>query len=56
LYLNVAATIEGENGSVSSVTAIPIQVGGALRETQFNGEPGLDENGKAIISLPAKED
>jgi hypothetical protein len=56
LYLNVAASIEGESGSVSSVTAIPIQVGGALRETQVNGEPGLDENGEAIISLPAKED
>jgi hypothetical protein len=55
LYLNVAASIEGESGSVSSVTAIPIQVGGALRETQVNGEPGLDENGEAIISLPAKE-
>ena len=56
LYLNVAASIDGENGSVSSVTAIPIQVGGALRETQVNGEPGLDENGEAIISLPAQED
>jgi hypothetical protein len=56
LYLNVAASIEGENGSVSSVTAIPIQVGGASRETQFNGEPRLDENGETVISLPAKED
>jgi hypothetical protein len=55
LYLNVAASIEGENGSVSSVTAIPIQVGGALRETQFNGERSLDENGETVISLPAKE-
>ena len=56
LYLNVAASIQGENGSVSSVTAIPIQVGGAVRETQFNGELTLDENGESVISLPANED
>jgi hypothetical protein len=56
LYLNVAASIQGENGSVSSVTAIPIQVGGAARETQFNGDPKLDENGETVISLPANED
>jgi hypothetical protein len=56
LYLNVSAHIETENGSMSSVTAVPIQVGGALREVQSNGEPGVDANGDAVISLPAKED
>ena len=43
LYLNVSANIETESGWMSSVTAVPIQVGGALREVQSNGEPGVDE-------------
>lgn len=56
LYLNVSASIETNSGSVSSVSAIPLQVGGALREPQSNGEPGIDSNGEGIISLPARED
>lgn len=57
LYLNVAATIETDTGSMSSVTAIPIQVGPAApRELLENGERGTDENGEAIISLPAREE
>jgi hypothetical protein len=55
LYLNVSAQIETENGSLSSVTAIPIQVGSALRETLPNGERAVDEKGETVMSLPAKE-
>ena len=56
LYLNVSAQIETEDGSMSSVTAVPIQVGSAARELQANGELRTDENGETVISLPAKED
>ena len=56
LFLNVSATVETENGSMSSVTAIPIQVGTAIREPAPMGELGVDETGEAIIKLPAKED
>jgi hypothetical protein len=55
LYLNVSAQIETENGSMSSVTAIPIEVGGGRRESLPNGERSVDENGEAVMSLPAKE-
>ena len=55
LYLNVSAHIETDNGSMSSVTAIPIQVGGAVREALPNGERAVDENGESVMSLPAKE-
>jgi len=56
LFLNVSATIQTESGTMSTVTAIPIQVGAALREVQENGEVLSDENGELIRSLPAKED
>lgn len=55
LYLNVSATIEDEDGLLSSVTAIPIQVGAAPRELQENGELLRDEDGELIHSLPAAE-
>ncbi len=55
LYLNVAASIDTENGSLSTVTAIPIQVGEAPRSVQQNGVVGTDENEEAIRSLPAQE-
>ena len=55
LYLNVAASIDTENGSLSTVTAIPIQVGEAPRSVQQNGVAGMDENEEAIRSLPAQE-
>jgi hypothetical protein len=38
---------------MSTVTAIPIQVGEAPREIQENGTATTDENGEAIRSLPA---
>jgi hypothetical protein len=55
LFLNVSATVETEGGSMSTVTAIPIQVGSAPREIQENGEVMLDENGELVRSLPATE-
>ena len=57
LYLNVAAVFETESGSVSTVTAIPIQVGPAApRVILENGTVKTDENGQLIRTLPAKED
>jgi len=56
LYLNVSATIDGAEGAMSTVIAIPIQVGAAPREDQENGALIRDESGEAIHSLPAKED
>lgn len=56
LYLNVSATVETEDGSMSTVTAIPIQVGSAPREILENGEVTTDENGEPIRSLPATEE
>ncbi len=55
LYLNVSASVDTENGSISTVTAIPIQVGEAPRMFHENGTAGSDENGEAIRSLPAEE-
>lgn len=55
LYLNVAASVATGDGSVSTVTAIPIQVGEAPRNVQDNGVAGTDENDEAIRSLPAQE-
>jgi hypothetical protein len=49
LYLNVSADVETESGTLSTVTAIPIQVGGPpARVPQRNGTPGTDENGEPI--------
>ena len=56
LFLNVSVSIETEDGTMSSVTAIPIQVGAAIREAQNNGELLTDETGEQVRSLPAKED
>jgi len=55
IFLNVSATVESESGTISTVTAIPIQVGAVPREIQENGEMMLDENGELIRSLPASE-
>ena len=56
VFLNVSASIETESGSISTVTAIPVQVGRAVREIQQNGEVLTDENGELIRALPAGED
>ncbi|MDH3431455.1 MAG: hypothetical protein OEM60_12305 [Gammaproteobacteria bacterium] len=55
LFLNVSASIDTESGLLSSVTAIPIQVGAAPRVLQENGELLRDESGELIHSLPARE-
>jgi hypothetical protein len=55
-YLNVAVEFDTSDGSMSTVTAIPIQVGGDARELQENGIVTMDENGEPIRSLPARED
>jgi hypothetical protein len=51
LYLNIGASVETNNGSMSSMMAIPIQVGSGGRELQENGDVQLDENGEAIKVL-----
>jgi len=56
LFLNVAASVQGEDALLSSVTAIPIQVGAAPRVIQQNGDVMTDENGELIKSLPAVEE
>lgn len=55
LFLNVAASVEVEGGTVSTVAAIPVQVGAAPRQPAGNGTVTTDENGAAIHSLPADE-
>lgn len=55
LYLNVNIAVATAEGSVSTVTAVPIQVGNAPRPVEENGVLTTDENGEAIRSLPATE-
>lgn len=50
-YLNVGASFETEEGTRSTVTAIPIQVGSGGRELKENGEVQLDEDGEAVRVL-----
>ena len=51
LYLNVGASVETDDGSMSSMMAIPIQVGSGGRELEEQGEVQLDEDGEAIRVL-----
>ena len=51
LYLNVGASVETEEGSMSSMMAIPIQVGTGGRVLEENGEVQTDEEGEAIRVL-----
>ena len=55
LYLNISASVETSEGSMGTVTAIPIQVGDVPRVISENGTAGTDENGDAIRALPAQE-
>ena len=50
-YLNVSASFETKDGTRSTVTAIPLQVGSGTRELQENGEVQMDENGEAVKVL-----
>ncbi|MGI9237660.1 MAG: hypothetical protein ACR2QZ_09700 [Woeseiaceae bacterium] len=51
LYLNVGAAVETEEGSMSSMMAIPIQVGSGGRALEEQGEVQKDEEGDAIRVL-----
>jgi len=52
LYLNVATAVDTDDGSMSSVIAIPIQVGASTpREIEEHGEVQLDEDGEAVRIL-----
>lgn len=55
LYLNVAATVDTPEGSMSTVTAIPIQVGDVRREPVSNGVVTTDEDGNAVRVLGGEE-
>ena len=55
LFLNVSASVETDGGTVSTVTAIPIQVGPAVRQQQENGTVTADENGEAIRVLSGED-
>ena len=50
-YLNVAASYETENGTMSTITAIPIQVGAGMRELEEHGEVQVDEDGESVRVL-----
>jgi len=54
LFLNVSASVETDGGKVSTVTAIPIQVGPAVRQ-QEKGTLTTDENGEAIRVLSGED-
>lgn len=51
LYLNVGTSVETGEGSMSTMMAIPIQVGAGGRTVEEQGELQLDENGEAIRVL-----
>jgi hypothetical protein len=50
-YLNVTASYETENGTMSTITAIPIQVGTGTRELEEHGEVQIDGDGDAVRVL-----
>lgn len=56
LFLNVAATVETAEGSMSTVTAIPIQVGDSRRELGENGRIEAGENGDSVRVLQGSGD
>lgn len=51
LYFNVSASVETEQGSISSVIAIPIHVGAVSTAPVEHGEIEVDENDKPIRVL-----
>ncbi len=55
LFLNVAAEVETDGGTISTVTAVPIRVGAAPAGAGENGTVTTDENGERIRVLPADE-
>jgi len=55
LYLNVGASYDTEDGSESTVIAIPIQVGAGEREMEEHGELATDEEGESVRVLTSEE-
>ena len=51
MYLNVAASIDSDDGAQSSIMAIPIQVGEGGRQIEEQGDVQLDEDDEAIRVL-----
>ncbi|MDX1499214.1 MAG: hypothetical protein R3176_04925 [Woeseiaceae bacterium] len=56
LFLNVAAEVETDAGTISSVTAVPIDVGAQARKPEANGVVTTDEQGELIRTLPGRTD
>jgi hypothetical protein len=54
LYLNVTASFQTQTGTMSTASAIPIQVGTGSRELVENGELAIDENGDAVRVLTSE--
>ncbi len=52
MYLNVAASVDTDDGSMSSIMAVPIQVGEGGRLLEEQGEVVVGEDGEAIRVLP----
>lgn len=50
-YLNVSASFDTEEGSMSTTIAVPIQVGEGGRQLEEQGEVRLDEDGEAVRVL-----
>ncbi len=56
VYLNVAATVQTADGAVSTVSAIPIQVGGpGSHKMQENGKLHTDSEGNAVRVLQGSD-
>jgi len=55
LYLNVGASFDTEDGSTSTVIAIPIQVGEGGPDLQEHGELETDEDGEPVRVLTSEE-
>jgi hypothetical protein len=56
LYLNVAASVQTGEGSISTVTAIPIQVGNTARDTREHGRLATDDAGEAVRVLDGSDE
>lgn len=56
VYLNVSADVVSADGSIGTVTAIPIQVSTAARPVQPGGTASNDEHGEAVPAPPADEE
>lgn len=55
-YLGVLVEIDTDEGLWTRAASIPIQVGNVRAEPRLNGELQTDEQGEAVISMPARED